>query len=307
MTICCIHQGQRRTYTFEKDEVIIGRTAGRDDPELRLDYDLRVSRHHARLFRRDGKVFVEDLDSRSGVFVNHAHIESPWALKPGDLIRIGDTLLCLEAPTYSMSQETGAKNARMQASVPPARLFENTEPTYAESHSGEVEIHGQVDAWHRKLFFAPVVGKQFVDRLQVLYDLPVEFASIEDRNELFETILARAIELIPGCERGALLSFEADSGKLALRCCIPADQPPLSRRLVKKTAADGGGIIWSHKVDDCLQSGLYAPIIWGERVIGVVCVDSPKVDEEFDEVDLKILLALARYAAAALALRGWME
>ncbi len=307
MTICCIHQGQRRKYTFEKDEVIIGRTSGQDDPDLRLDYDLRVSRHHAKLCRREGKIFVEDMDSRSGVFVNHAHIDSAWELKPGDLIRIGDTLLCLESPTHSMNEETGAKNAHMQASVPPARLFENAEPEFAETHSGEVEIHGQVDAWHRKLFFAPVVGREFMGRLDRLYDLPVEFASIEDRDQLYETVLARGIELMPGCERGALLSFEAKSGKLALRCCIPANQPPLSRRLVKKTAADGAGIIWSHRVDGCLQSGLYAPIIWDERVIGVICVDSPEVEEEFDEVDLKMLQALAQYSAAALSLRGWME
>lgn len=306
MTLCCIHDGEKRIYTFDLDEVIVGRTSGKDDPHVRLDYDLSVSRHHARFFTMGQKVFVEDLDSRSGVFVNHARIKAAWEVKHGDMVRVGDTKICLEFPTDSIISEAG-KLAEMQASIPSARMLNGNEPKFSEPKSDKVQIHEQVDARHRSLFFAKVMGDEFAVRLKRLYDLPVRFAETEDRDELCSMVLNQAIGLVPGAERGALLSYENKSGKLRLRSCVPDDQAPLSRRLVKKAAAEGCGLIWSHGVQDgSVQSGIYAPIIWKDAVIGMVCVDSPGQEEAFDEIDMRIVVAVAHYASAAFALRGWM-
>lgn len=305
MNLSCIHEGQRRIYTFDLDEVTVGRTTGKDDPHLRLDFDLKVSRLHARFYREDGRLYVEDLASLSGVFVNHARIQAPFELKKGDVVRIGNTRICLETPSDSVYAEAG-KPAEVFASVPPTRPAKTQEGDLGETVSDRVRIHEQADAWHRALFFARVMGEEFSSRLKRLYDLPVEFAEIEARQELFEKILRRAIEITPGAERGALLSFETASGKLRLQCSHPGDHPPVSRRLVKKAAGEGAGLIWSHRDGQTLRAGIYAPIIWRKKVIGMLCVDSPGLDEVFDEVDLRMLVAVAHYAAAALALRHWL-
>lgn len=48
-----------------------------------------VSRHHARLFASDDGLFVEDLGSLNGVFVNERRISKPTLLAHGDVIGIG--------------------------------------------------------------------------------------------------------------------------------------------------------------------------------------------------------------------------
>jgi pSer/pThr/pTyr-binding forkhead associated (FHA) protein len=71
------------------DEVTIGRSAG-CGVALR---DTTVSQIHARLFPRDGKVWVEDLGSTNGTWVNRTKVSAPIALKKGDRIALGKTVL----------------------------------------------------------------------------------------------------------------------------------------------------------------------------------------------------------------------
>jgi pSer/pThr/pTyr-binding forkhead associated (FHA) protein len=49
-----------------KNEFLVGRSA---DCDLVLE-DTLVSRRHARLFKKEGKVWIEDLNSSNGVFLN---------------------------------------------------------------------------------------------------------------------------------------------------------------------------------------------------------------------------------------------
>ena len=66
----------------------IGRSAQND---LGLGGDEFASARHARFEpRRDG-VWVEDIGSTNGTYVNGARLESARKLKPGDVVRIGET------------------------------------------------------------------------------------------------------------------------------------------------------------------------------------------------------------------------
>src|SRR5512144_931180 len=48
-----------------------------------------VSRRHARLVLEDGRVFIEDLGSANGTFVNQARLHGRALLFPGDHVFIG--------------------------------------------------------------------------------------------------------------------------------------------------------------------------------------------------------------------------
>jgi FHA domain len=70
--------------------VTIGRARQND---LGLESDEYASARHARFEpRRDG-VWVEDVGSTNGTYVNGVRLEQPRRLKPGDVVRIGDTEL----------------------------------------------------------------------------------------------------------------------------------------------------------------------------------------------------------------------
>jgi len=58
--------------------------------------DGRISRRHAIVHRRGGRVSIEDLGSRNGIKVNGTRVKDV-ALSPGDRISLGDTVLRVES------------------------------------------------------------------------------------------------------------------------------------------------------------------------------------------------------------------
>lgn len=78
---------------LDSSAVTLGRAAEND---LVLDTDEFASVHHARIEpRRDG-VWLEDLESTNGTFVNGIKVTRPQKLTPGDVIRVGETDLRYE-------------------------------------------------------------------------------------------------------------------------------------------------------------------------------------------------------------------
>ena len=77
-----------RTYDVA-DELTIGRAAGCQIP---LD-DSYASQLHARLFRRNSELLVEDLGSTNGTFLNRKKVDSAVPIRKGDRLQVGKTVL----------------------------------------------------------------------------------------------------------------------------------------------------------------------------------------------------------------------
>ena len=74
--------------TLDSMPVTLGRSA---ESDMNLGDDEFASAQHARVEpRRDG-VWVEDVGSTNGTFVNGIKLERPRKLTPGDVIRVGET------------------------------------------------------------------------------------------------------------------------------------------------------------------------------------------------------------------------
>ena len=71
------------------EEVTIGRAPGCGVP---IVSDTYASNLHARLFRLDGDLWVEDLRSTNGTWVNAERITERTRLEKGDLLQIGGTV-----------------------------------------------------------------------------------------------------------------------------------------------------------------------------------------------------------------------
>jgi pSer/pThr/pTyr-binding forkhead associated (FHA) protein len=80
------HRGE--TYPLG-DELTVGRGGGCG---VVLPEDTFVSTVHARLFRRGDDLFVEDLSSRNGTFVNGDQVHAPTKLRRGDRVQFGQTV-----------------------------------------------------------------------------------------------------------------------------------------------------------------------------------------------------------------------
>jgi pSer/pThr/pTyr-binding forkhead associated (FHA) protein len=71
------------------EELTLGRAAG---CQVTLD-DTYASQLHARVFQRDGTVYVEDLGSTNGTYLNRRKVTGPMVLQRGDKLQIGNTVL----------------------------------------------------------------------------------------------------------------------------------------------------------------------------------------------------------------------
>jgi len=69
--------------------VVVGRGEAAD---VTLDDDF-TSERHARFDNQGGALYVDDLGSTNGTFVNGEKIEERTALAVGDAVRVGDTIM----------------------------------------------------------------------------------------------------------------------------------------------------------------------------------------------------------------------
>jgi hypothetical protein len=72
------------------DEITLGRGGGCTVP---LGFDTFVSQVHARAFDRDGTLWIEDLGSRNGTYVNGEQVHEPTKVAKGARVQVGETVL----------------------------------------------------------------------------------------------------------------------------------------------------------------------------------------------------------------------
>ena len=83
----------------ERFDLIGGLSIGRS-PEADVQIDDRyASGVHARIFGREGRTYIEDMNSTNGTLLNDATLKGEAELIDGDVVRIGDTEFRYEAGT----------------------------------------------------------------------------------------------------------------------------------------------------------------------------------------------------------------
>lgn len=83
-----LHQPGAEPKTFDiGDELIVGRG---DKCHVVLA-DTYSSQIHARVFRKSGQLFIEDMGSTNGTYLNRRKVTSPVPVARGDRARIGKT------------------------------------------------------------------------------------------------------------------------------------------------------------------------------------------------------------------------
>ncbi len=82
---------QRRGRVFELgEEVTVGRSPG---CAVSLEDDTFTSSVHARVFKRQGELWLEDLGSTNGTWLNDEKVDGLARIQRGDRLKIGSTIL----------------------------------------------------------------------------------------------------------------------------------------------------------------------------------------------------------------------
>ena len=293
---------------FERatESISIGRTppGATNGPDLDLNPDLTVSRSHARLWREDGKYFVEDCSSTHGTQVNGEEIKGagPYQIFPNDRIRIGETVLLIESAASRASSISTRRAAQILAS--------------AEMQG---EVASELPASNDLLSSAP---SDTIRRFGFLFDLILQCGTATHLDESLQEMIGHLLEMIPGAQRGALLlngrEGAGTDNALLLKAFSSGEGPVVSETLARRAMQKGSGFIWTRRDDETdnlrgasiaqfhIESALYAPLMWQGDPLGVLCVDNPG-EASFSSDDLRLLMTAAHFLALALANQNLQE
>ncbi len=261
-------------HVLDGGEVVIGRarTAGLMVP------DASVSRHHARLFERDGRWWAEDLAARNGTLLNGVPLSEATPLGDGDRLQMGGTTL-----TYA----TTAAAARVEA-------------------AGAAAVTDS----------ALVPGDRQAARLQTINAVHRALATPIALADLLDLILDRCFDVLRPEEGMILLGGpDGDWRPVATkRSARATGEMFVSRRLAEEVAGRGRPVLvldaaLDERFADAksvamsgVKSVLAAPLADADGSLGMVVLASRVAVRRFAEDDLDMLVSIA--SAAALRVRN---
>lgn len=302
--------GEDHVFPLTASRVRLGRGS---DNDVVLS-DVSVSRYHAELSCEDGSWSVQDLKSTNGVEVNRAPIQRA-PLEPGDRLGIGIFDLQLESfeprdvrpAAMPVKDDTGPilTNATI---VRPLADFAATYGLAGRPAAEDAKTREQTDA-DRRFGYLTRLARFLI--------------TAEAVDEVLESVLDISFGALP-VDRGFIL---LDDGSGELECELmrikdrvevrPSGEIPVSRTMLRAVIKErvalvtfdaqsdqrlsGGESIRLHQI----RAAMCAPLWSGERIIGVMQVDSPFQVGAFNEHDLDFLTALANFAAVAVERIRW--
>ena len=274
--------------------------------------DVSVSRYHAELVREADGWYVRDLKSTNGVEVNRVPVEQA-PVQPGDRLGIGVFDIGLEkteARDVRMPEidDTGPVLTNATIVRPLAEFAAAYGLTGKGVPAAEQVTREQTDADRRFGFLTRLAGILIV---------------AESVDEVLRRLLDIAFEALP-VDRGFI---HLDDGQGELECELmrikdrvevrPAGEIPVSRTMLRAVIKERVALVTFDAQSDQRLSGgesirlhqirgaMCAPLWSGERIIGVMQVDSPFQVGVFNERDLDFLTTLANFAAVAVERIRW--
>lgn len=289
-------RGAIKTVVLDRDEIVLGRAT---DCDIQLAENA-VSRRHARIYR-DGKHWrVADLGSRNGTRVNNLP-GTDKVLEDGDRIHLPEvvlTFLDADSPRAAPSPLDDAPAS------PAMKTMFRTAVDFAALASAEAP--------------SAAGGTEPSDRLQRLVKVVSETSRAvllsASLDETFARMLEIVFENLP-VQRGFIM-LRDDTGKLAIKSVKqaggPAGEIRFSRTIAEKVLQDKVAVLTLDAQSDRrfssgesimalgIRSAMAAPVWNGEKVEGLICVDTALQSRAFDEFDLDLLSALGNHLAVAL-------
>jgi serine phosphatase RsbU (regulator of sigma subunit)/pSer/pThr/pTyr-binding forkhead associated (FHA) protein len=268
-----------RRFPLDERDTVIGR---QPDAAIYLE-SLAVSRHHARVVCEGDAVYVEDLGSSNGTYVNGHKIAGRVPLGEQDTLHIGP---------YEMN------------------LVIEKQPV---NDSPAQVIRARVDAQpsNHTLF-----AQNAAQKLQVVLQIAQDLGQTLDIDPLLGLLLEHLLRLFPQADRGMVLLTEKEHLVVrAQRTRLKTEHGdyPYSRTIVRKALEEGVGLLSEDVRGDRnlvlsatlvslnLRSFLCVPLIgWEGRRMGVIQLDCLRAGQQFRQEDLEMLTAIGLQAAVVL-------
>ena len=292
-----IIQGPDKGRTFELTDGENG--IGRQSQPITLT-DGTASRRHAQVVRQNGEWVLEDLGAANGTFLNGEKVSHPTALRRGDQIRCGSSILVFSTITGSEP-------------IAPVDLDEN-------GRLVDAAIVATIPSSEDSVILpTPEAGAAAIDNLRILYDLSAEIGSFLKVDQLIRRVLDKIFELVQA-DRGYVLLIQESEGegielKLKAARTTPEgseERAPISRTIINEVIYNEVGVLSSNAMSDKrfaagksvhdfgIRSALCVPIKGREKILGVIHVDCSVSDHTYTTEQLRLLTAIGFQAGLAI-------
>ena len=291
LRVACPSQGE-----FERivsgESLVVGRSSRSDLPVN----DPFLSRQHARLFKLGEEWYVEDLGSRNTTLLNGLPVTGSLRLSQGDVLRLS---------------ETEIRVLEIGAAVPPTQLPPERGEVYRR-----VQDLIAADSSEFAAMPAEKLARRLALRLLLVHEVHRALASSLSRDELLDMILERAFAHFRPEEAVVFLEERDGSYRPAASRRLPeaVGEGFYSRRLIQEVTQKGlAALVLDAQTDERfstadsivtsgVRSLLAAPLLDGERCLGMIALASRAHVRRFSEEDMELLASLA--SAAGLRLRN---
>jgi adenylate cyclase len=298
-------EGNERAVPIDLGGVVLGRSPDCDV----VIKDFGVSRHHAKVIVDGDQCRVVDLKSKNGTHVNGTAVVEA-ILNDGDQVALGKFLL--------QFRRTLAEKVVLDEQKP---LLEEAGTVIRSV--GELEKYlgvagGQTGSATTASRSRPNLESVDIEKsnriLRSLSELAKALITAQPE-EVEGRIMDAVFEHIP-VDRGFLMLYDED-GNLKPRVVKyrhggEEGKITISKTIADRVVKDRVAILTSDaQVDPRFASGdsirfhgirsaMCAPLWKGDKVIGIIHIDSPMASNTFGEADLELLSALGNYAAVAI-------
>ncbi len=279
-----------------------------------------LSRQHARIEVRGDRVWVADLGSKNGTYLNEERVERTQSVQPGDRLRLGEVTLRLVLagrvePAPVGLQPTAVRRTPSDLTAVESAARADGAPGPAASASWAAGPESLPTLKGLKLP-SPVAARSAEEKLRLLLRVSQLLAAPAAPEVIAERILELAFQLLEA-DRGAVLLFDPRTHALApvaIRNDVPTqlEETPYSRRIVEWVRTHRAAGLFSNALVDfrlagsqsvraaAICSAMAAPLLFDEELLGVLYVDSKVAADRYTEGDLDFLSAFANLAASAL-------
>ena len=319
------NDGQIFNFPISKDTVRIGRS---NDNDLILA-DNTVSRYHTEIQKRKNDYILADLGSYNGTRLNGESIQKVF-LKHGDKIQIGSSKLTFLINGNSLDQaedsvvltterDTGEGGLQIVRSSPLERHGQSQELLVFsegknEEKRGKPDFALKKERFNSQEYLAELARNNKV--LFVLYEISRHLNQIHDFNELLRKIMDLIFMVIDADYGFLVLAGGSDGGNL-----IPVvvkhkteqgkskREIKASRTLIDKVINGKVALLTSNAMTDSrldgaksvmiqqIKSAICVPLWREDKIIGVIQLDSVRIDNQFNQDDLELLKAIGSQAA----------
>ncbi len=266
-------------FFLTNEETVIGRGETCDAVIL----DPWISGRHARFERRGDQLWLVDLDSRNGTFLDGRRIHE-GELKEGAQVAFGRTVATVRA--LDRGAHSGTTDPALKV-----RYLSEVEKMVSDGGAPQ-----STDPARRQLAALQAIGRALADA-----------AGLEESLAKILTTVAEAVR----AEQSSLLLLD-EKGTLVPRVHVPRDSPPrISASVIGAAARRRAGLLVTDAQHDDrftgaqsvffqgIRSCLCVPI-WAEnRMLGMLVLDRGVVDP-FSEDDLELVTVVAYQAALAI-------